>query len=451
VLNRVVEALKLYERPPGMLIERKYASDIKKLLIDYWIKKQKEREAQNPNKDISNNEDKSYLISSAVSRLGSSISAILIKDSNAFHITVTDFEYNKAQVIANSVSRSYVIYDIEQQIEELRLKYGEKNSTIVQLKQYADDFKKTLHGRVIPEAEAIGLATVQILSQAQGASRSRITPKYLFIAFAFFAGLFIASIFAAVSEHFSNTLKTPKDITSNLNSEFLGSIPKRKKKDQLVMSKPDLQSKSICIRSFQRFGDNLCLVSKSHNIKSYLVTAFEDSGDSSALISNISLYLSRDVGKKVLIIDANLLRPSIDRLLNLNGRYNLNDMFEAKIPLESAVIGVNENLDVLTSKRADFRTIKLIDTPFMSGVIKQATNLYDMVFVDCGIDLRYHSDPIILSGYTDAVIMVIHESKDRVNDVQLAFNRLRETKDTLIFTILNNRDNVIPGILYKRI
>jgi Mrp family chromosome partitioning ATPase len=446
VLNRVVDALKLYEIPDDR--ERKYATPLKKWIIDYRNKKSSKAKH---NSDISPDQDKEIKFQSALNRLTSQIGVRPTKGANLFYVTVADFNPGLAKKIANSLSRSYIIFDLEQQVEELKLKFGKKHTMVLQLKRYISEFQETLSGDLIPDLQAIGPASVKIVSQAEGASRSKEVNKPLLLLFSFLSGIFLAMVGGVIVDHFRATLKTPKDIARNLQLPFLGSIPKRKKRNELIMSDPHTGPDLSCIRAFQRLGDKLCLTVKEKNINTFLVTSFENFEDASAVIANLGIYLSRETGKKVLIIDANINNPTLHKTFKLKESdfRGLIELYEETVTFEDAVARIGKNLDVLFTKKADFRPIKLLDSSFMLNFINESKRKYDIIIIDCSANLRIDSEPIFISSFTDSTIIIINEGKDRLQDINLAVKALSHKNNKMIFTVLNNRNEDMPRILYK--
>jgi capsular polysaccharide biosynthesis protein len=443
VLKRVVEALKLYERP--LDLEKKYATPLKKALIDYRFSKlMSEFEKMSPE------QKNKVLFDNALGNLSSNISAIPVRDSSLFTISVTDFDGAMATIIANSVSRSYVMFDLEQQIEELKLKYGEKYSTVLQLESYIEEYKNYLDGKLIPDMEAMGPASVKIIAQATGASFADKVSKNVLLVVAFLVGIFSAVVFSFLSEYFDDTFKTPKEVVQYLNMPFIGSIPKRKKNDELIMSDEHLARSSLkCVNSFQSLGDKICLLSKQHNIKTILITAFQRHSDTSALIANLGIYLSRDAGKKVLIIDANLVNPSLAKAFHISDDFGLPELFERRKTLEEVVVRAGSNLDLLLSHAVSYRPVAVLDSSFMPDLINGIKDKYDFVFIDCSADMRRDTDSVILSSLADAVILVVNEGVDRFRDAQIVMKNLDQNGSRLIFSVLNNRKEDMPQILYK--
>ena len=79
------------------------------------------------NREIENfpeEQKEAFLFRRAVESLKENIKVEPIRDTNMFTISVRDYNPVGAALIANVVSRSYVMFDLEQQLAELKLKYG---------------------------------------------------------------------------------------------------------------------------------------------------------------------------------------------------------------------------------------------------------------------------------------------------------------------------------------
>src|SRR3990167_5819541 len=129
VIKRAVNALKLYERPP-----------------DY---------------------EQAYRLRIAVESLKRNINVEPVIDTNLFAIIVSDFSPEAAAEIANVISRSFVIFDLVQQLAETELQYGDKHPIVIQLKNNIDKMANNLTGKILPDIEAIGPPTVKIIEQAE--------------------------------------------------------------------------------------------------------------------------------------------------------------------------------------------------------------------------------------------------------------------------------------------
>lgn len=443
VIERAVRALKLYERP--LDYEKRFASRLKGILIDRRIKKIKQEL-----EEMSPEERESFYFNRAVSILNSSISASgESEDSSIFMITAMDFSPREAIKIANVVSRSYVIFDLETQIAELNLMYGEKNVTILKLKNFIDKLKASLDGRFLSDLDALGPASVKIISQAESAKRVGTGGRLNLFIIGIILSILSGIVLSFGLEYIDQTVKTPKDIDRYFKIPFLGSIPKRKKKDILIMNSPFTPDKLECVRAFQRIGDKISLFTKERNIKSVLVNSLTKPFDAASVTANLGIYWTRDTGKKILIIDGNLGFPSISSIFDINSNPDIVDVFEGNRALNEAIKDLGNNLYLLPSRPVQFRPIKLIDSSFMANLIKKVRDQYDLVLVDCQANLLQDASPMILSSYVDAVMMILSEGEDRYFQVRLAIDILKQKNDIKIFSVLNNRKKDLPRILHK--
>ena len=219
---RVVNALKLYQRPIDE--EKNYAtSRLQLALIDRRFK-----ELNSQLEGLGPKQKEDALFSLAIDRLSSSISTSLQEDSTMFMIYVKDINPTLAAVTANAVARSYIIYDLQQQIADLQLKYGEKHASVVQLQNYVDNLIENLNGERLPDIEAMGPASVKIVEQAQIGvpveAMSILFSSTVALCMSMFLGVLLSFIF----DHLDQTFKTPHDVERSLNLPVLCSIPKRK-------------------------------------------------------------------------------------------------------------------------------------------------------------------------------------------------------------------------------
>ncbi|MBI5056337.1 MAG: polysaccharide biosynthesis tyrosine autokinase [Nitrospirae bacterium] len=443
VLLRVVEALKLYETP--LDYERYFASPLKAAFIDYRFKNMKQKF-----QELKPEQQKDILFNAAFGRLLGSVSVQPVKETNFFAVSVKDFTPEKAALIANSLSRSYVIFDLEQQILELKLQYGEKHTVIQQLETYIDEWKKTLNGERLPEIEAIGPASVKIMEQADPGEEISAAPKGLMLVFAFFSSIFLSIIFAYLFEFSESTFNSPHDLEKFLNIPFLGSvpsIPKKERQNGLLISNTNSKNPKY-IQSFQNLSRQLDIVMKEKNLKSLILTDAEGSKETTTFVTNLAAYLANMQGRRVLIIKANLRDHSIAQVSNISDSTGLCDLLEGRISFEEALHELVPSLYILPSGNTTLNPITLLESPNMRAVIQKAKETFEIVFVECA-DLKNFTDAAILSSFVDGVIIVVNEGKVRRHVVQSAITPLEEKKSNIVGVILNNRKFPIPEILYK--
>ncbi|MBI4707266.1 MAG: hypothetical protein HY761_05010 [Candidatus Omnitrophica bacterium] len=441
VLERVVRALRLYERPVDF--EKKFASPIRRAFIDIQLKK---FNILNKKRNIEEDVDL------AIDRLSENISITSpFQAGNIFSITVSDFDPGIAAATANSVSRSYVIYDVEQKIAELLLKYGEKHERVIQLRNYIDNFRNTLDGRPIPDIDALGPAAVKIMEQAKvEKDLDAEFAKQRMLALSVLLSIVFGLVLAVVAEYLDHTLKSPDDIETFLNTRFLGYIPKVKTKNRLRLSR-DYDPTDEYNNSYEGLSGQISLLMKDKGLRSILISEIEASEDINNVVVGLGIHSASKGDRKVLIIDANLRRPSIFNIVNLSGNKGLADVLKGDAPFEDAVHEIEPNLYILPSYNTELNPTNLLSSSAMADLVRTANAKYDMIFISCA-NLKDFTDAAILaSNSIDGIILVLDEGKTKRYVVKNAIAPLKEKETNIVGAIINNRSFVIPQWLYDRI
>lgn len=467
VIERAVKVLKLDERPSDY--EKNFCSPLRAWAIDLrqkmneMLKKASELEhflpeqdttlsrTENPGGRSSVAEEMPWQADSfrwAVEGLKGRIKVEPIAGSDLFTINVKDFSPVAAATIANVVSRSYIIFDLEQQMAEFQLQYGEKHPIVVQLGNGIDKMTRNLTGGTLPAIEAIGPASVKIVEQALVPIAPTGKSKRLILLLATGMSLFLGVILAFGFEYIDQTFKSPQDVETFLNLPLLGSIPKKGFRDNKLIA--DSKRMSAFIPSYQNLSDQIYLLMKDKNLKSILVTAALPLEGSTTITANLVNFLSNKAGHKVMVIDANLKAPAIHKVFNISDNTGLANVLEGKISWEKAAQDLGPNLTVLPAGNTSLNPTPLLDSTRMANVIKAAKEKYELVFIDYA-NLRSFKDACVLSPYLDGIILVVNEGKTRHHTIKPLLAPLKHKKANLLGVILKNRTYAIPKMIYERL
>jgi len=441
VLKRTVMALALDKRP--LDYEAEFCKPIKVPLIKWRTAKiRKELEALDPEVRSRNR------FAGAMAALKRSISTEIVGNTEIFEISVKDFSPAKAIEIANVLSRSYVIYDLEQQLVELNMKYGDLHPTVQQLQDNIEKMKNNLNGKEVSDIEAIGTASVKIIEQASCNYIPIGRPKLLIflagIGFSLIAGFGIA----LAIDKFSNTFNSPEDFADHLNLPVIGTVPKRIFYNMKKIGKDG--ASEIYESCMSDLADQTFIFMKVQKLKTLLFVSAHPDASSSTITSNLGYYLSeRDIN--VLVMDANITNPMITTLLKLEDRPGLVDVLNDKTrSIEEAIVTQNNNLGFMPTGTPQNDATGIINSRNLKAVLKSCANKYEAIIVDCTQTKKIH-DIIMLSTNVDGIVFVANEGKDRIQEIKNIINMLRKHKGNIIGGILYNRTFPIPGWLYKKI
>ena len=441
VVTRVVRALALDKRP--LDDEKQFSSPLKAMLIDYNVRALNEKL-----KNFPEEQRQAFLFRSAVESLKKSITVEPIRDTNMFTISVRDYNPVGAALIANVVSRSYVMFDLEQQLAELRLKYGGKHPTVNLIEDSITALGKTLSGQPIDDIEAIGPASVKIMEQASVAMEPAGTPKALTFFLAVVMSVFLAVMLAFVFEYTDQTFKSPQDTASSLNLPLLGSVAGSRSRGHRLLK--DTKSNSKYFRSYQNLSDSVCLLFKEQGIHSLLITSSTADEGNSKLVADLGHYLARELQHKVLVIDANLRESLLSRLLKLNGPSTLAAYLEGQASAKEIVQNGAPGPDVIGAGATKLNPVTLLESARMKALIKDAAEKYEIVLIDCA-NLKDYKDAAALASLVDGMALTVSEGQTRRQVVQNACSQLQHNKAKIRGVILNNRTFPIPGFVYERV
>ena len=439
IVERTVRVLGLQNVPVDY--EKRFAPRIKRFLIN---KKTKSLEIQLGK--LTPERKQALLYRNAVKDLKKKIKAEFIKGTNMFSITVTNFSPYGAVVIANVVSRIYLIYDLERLIAEFSLQYGEKHPLTLQVKDKISELQKSLDGRPLTDLEALGPASVKIVEQAKDATPVEQKDKWMLTVLTFFFSIILGAVFAAGLEYLDQSFRSPMDIETELNAPYLGSIPRLKKKSKDKLLIKDINAVSEYTQAYRQLSERIYLLMKEKGLRSILITDAEASDGTAAIVINTAVYLSGSIGQKVLIIDANFRSPLISKFLNIPEGPGFTDVLNGEISLEAAIHNTGSQLFVLPVGK-DI-TSQFLNFAKVSELIKTAEEKYDAVFVTCA-DLKNFNDAVVLASIVSGVVFVVNEGKARRLVIKNVIMPLHENKLHLLGGILNNRKFPIPNAIYR--
>ncbi|WLV77144.1 CpsD/CapB family tyrosine-protein kinase [Lacticaseibacillus parahuelsenbergensis] len=151
----------------------------------------------------------------------------------------------------------------------------------------------------------------------------------------------------------------------------------------------------------------------------------------STVSANVAVTWAQS-GKKVLLIDANLRRPTVHatfRKLNLDG---VTTILTGKAAPEDVVEDTFvENLDVLTSGPIPPNPSELLNSGKMGGILKWARDAYDIIVLDAPPILAV-SDVQVLVPRTDGVVIVANIGKTTKEDLKRTVEVLKLAKAKIL-------------------
>jgi capsular exopolysaccharide synthesis family protein len=443
VLRRVVDALHLYDEPFDY--ERDFASPLKKKLIGLQTRMQSARFEHIPQ-----SQQFSYKYQRALGTLRSNIKVEPLKETNIFVIHVKDYDAVGAAVLANVVSRAYVIFDLEQQLAELQQKYGDKHPMVVQLQDNIQKMTVMLSGRQMTNEEALGSASVKIIEQASVPYESDGKKNKLIILAAFFASIFMGMILAFLFEYMDQTIKSPHDVEDILGIPLFGTIPFSRSINKMFIRKNIDKLPKRYKMAFQNLANQLRLMMTVKSFKTVLVTSAGAYDGTSTIAANLGIYGAQGGAKKILIIDANFHRPVMHKVFNIPEGPGFVDVLTQQSSIEQAIKSVQPSLSVLPAGKTTLNPVIFLDSPKTREILEKLKSQFDLILIDCA-DLNSTHEGCLLATCVDKTIIVVSENQTRRPVALRVLANLKDHKASILGAILNKRTYPIPKFVYERV
>ncbi len=197
--------------------------------------------------------------------------------------------------------------------------------------------------------------------------------------------------------------------------------------------------KSPISEAYRTLRTNIQYASIDRSIKSIMVTSTGPGEGKSTTISNYAVALSQN-NKKVLLIDADLRKPTLHNFFMLHNRLGLTNVL-AGLEDYSTAIQCTEvpNLYVLTSGPIPPNPAEILGSKKMEALIQKLSEQYEYILFDAPPIIAV-ADAQILSHYIDGVLLVVNSGKTNKELAIRAKSLLENVKANVIGVILNNKE-----------
>lgn len=190
---------------------------------------------------------------------------------------------------------------------------------------------------------------------------------------------------------------------------------------------------------FRTIRTNIQFSSINKKHKTLIITSPSHGEGKTTSAINLAISLSQQ-GDKVLLVDANLRRPTVHSTFNLKDALGLSEVLIGKATIEDAIVQTQiGQLEVLPSGMTPPNPAELIGSKAMSQFIKEITDEYDVILFDSPPVLET-TDTKLLAGQCDGVILVLTSGKtDREKAIE-ANRLLNLVRAKVLGVILNERN-----------
>ena len=287
---------------------------------------------------------------------------------------------------------------------ELRALEREATANKVLFETFLGRFKETASTQGIEQADA------RVISFAEVPLGASFPKKNLMITVSILGALFFAIFLAFVLEMLNPGIRSPEQVSQLFNLTTLGIVPKTVNINipvlQYLLEKPQ----SALAEALNTLRISLSLLNPDSDVKSVLISSALPSEGKSTLASLLSRH-SAAAGKKVVLVDADLRRPTIAKMFDLDKKtLGLTDLLmNHTLTLTDVLVKDSATgLSLLTRGHAAFlNPSDLFASQRMKALLEQLKQEFDLVIVDSA-PIMAVPDSRILAGLVDKILFVVN-------------------------------------------
>jgi non-specific protein-tyrosine kinase len=250
-------------------------------------------------------------------------------------------------------------------------------------------------------------------------------------------GLMIAAGIVFLIEFLDDSIRDPMEITRLWGLPVLGMIVSFNSSNgnALITAK---QARSPVSEAFRSLRTNLQFASIDAPIKTLLITSPSPEDGKSTIVTNLANVIAQS-GFRSVVVDADLRRPKIHRLLQLSNRMGLSDEFiRPQNSLNGSVQSTEfNNLYAMTSGSLPPNPSELMGSDKMLEILSVLKNEYDLVLLDTPPALVV-TDANVLATRVDGVLLVIRPTVTKRAAVKHVIEQLRQVNANIVGVVFND-------------
>ena len=287
--------------------------------------------------------------------------------------------------------------------------------------------------------EGLETTNIRVVDPARIPLRPVKPRKALNILLALIVGLILGVGLAFFFEYLDNTVKTPEEVERYLKVPLLGVVGRFNQDGAGTAEKnliAHLEPKASISEGFRTIRTNLLFSSPDNQKKVLLVTSALPLEGKSVLAANLAVTFAQ-MGKRVLLIDADLRKPKVHSIFNLKRYLGLSEFLVGK---ETSIKSFEiPGLKVITSGPVPPNPAELLGSNKMKGLIEKAKDKFDIVILDSP-PLLSVTDAAELATFADGTVVVVKAGITPRRAIQSGIQLLSEVEAKLLGCVLNDVD-----------
>lgn len=251
------------------------------------------------------------------------------------------------------------------------------------------------------------------------------------LALALAVGLMIGLAFGIAREVIDDTLWSPDDAEAKLKRPLLGTTPIAKEftSAEVLAGHGDVSEAYFAVRTAVDYATR-------GNVKKVLQITSCQPGEGK---STTSIALAADfarLGRRVLLVDCDLRRPSIHKQLGLPNNVGLMELLTGDATTSEALQHFGaERLDVLTLGAKPVNPVQILSGEIFQTFIDNIAKGYDVVIIDSP-PVMGMADAQLIARAVDATVLIIEAGRSHFGQAKVAVRRIEEAGTKVVGVVM---------------
>jgi capsular exopolysaccharide synthesis family protein len=193
----------------------------------------------------------------------------------------------------------------------------------------------------------------------------------------------------------------------------------------------------LLVEEFRQLAATLHQAQVTNNIRVLMVTSAEPGEGKSTTAVNLALTFSESYQRRVLLVDADLRRPTLHEIAQVPNQTGLGETLKATSEHKLPLFQLSETLMLAPAGKPDPNPMGALTSPRMRDMLVEASLRFDWVIIDAP-PIGLIADSSLLAPLSDGVLLVVRARRTHHSSAQKAVEAIG--RERILGVVLNDAE-----------
>ncbi|MFC4776144.1 CpsD/CapB family tyrosine-protein kinase [Paenibacillus sp. GCM10023252] len=201
--------------------------------------------------------------------------------------------------------------------------------------------------------------------------------------------------------------------------------------------------------AYRSLRTNIQFSSVDEPVQTIIVTSADSGDGKTTTIANLAVAYAQE-GKRVLVVDADLRKPSLHALFSQSNQIGLTNILTNQVAWQEAVRETKiDNLEFIGSGPTPPNPSEILGSKRMKALIEELKGQFDIILFDAPPALIV-TDGLVVASMCDGVVFVINVGTTKRGQAEKVYASLEHVKARVLGAVLNNKKRKDKDAFYYR-